>query len=308
MAGELILPHGHGLRSVDYTAPAAGKRGDLVELPDGVGFLLGDVSANGVVAVGIDAAFVTVPQPDTARAWKAGEAVWLDHDRKVTGPTMIARWGLGYVHHDTPDTEARVPVVWAPREGHFYEALNPRTTPAFQLPGGPVLTGNAPGTITKDGGQLVWRLARTSTKGIRPGVPIVVDYEGDILVTGNTSTNFEFAIGYELWRNVAAKRATVWRIVFRDGSKRASEIGLSMDSFSNQSILDVGVPIPNDDGGVTMVTAADFEDGIEVDIHLRLRAFAIGDHSTALNKPVRIDYLEIEHPQVVTSQTGARLQ
>ena len=306
MAGELILPFAHGVRSVDYTAPAAGKRGDLVMLPDGVGFLMADVEANGVVAVGVDAPFVTVPQPDTARAWKAGEAVWLDHDGKITGPTMIARWGIGYVHHDTPSTETRVPVVWAPREGHFYEALNPLTTPAFALPGGPVLT-NA-GDIAKNGGQLLWRLARTTTKGIRPGVPIVVDFEGDILISAGVGYNLEVSIGYELWRNVAAKRATVWRTSFRDASKKDTEVGLSMDSFSNQSILDVGVPIPNDDGGVTMITAADFEDGIEVDINLRLRAFAINDHSTAHGKAIPIKYLEIEHPQVVTSQTGARLQ
>lgn len=305
MAGELILPYAHGVRSVDYTAPADGARGDLVELPGGIGFLMDDVSANGVVAVGIDAPLVTVPQPTTAKAWKAGEAVYLTHDREFSGPTMIARARVGYVHHDTPSTETRVPVVWSPGAGHFYEALNPRTTPSFMLPGGPVLTS---GQINKDGAATIYRLARTTTKGIQPGVPVVVDYEGDILLRLNKSANVEYSLGYELWRNDATKRATIWRIAFREHGKNHNEVGLSMDSFSNQSILDVGTPVPNDGGSVTMVTADDFENGIEVDINLRLRAYKTDDHTAFLGSRTQIEYLEIEHPQVVTSQTGARLQ
>ena len=302
MAGELILPLAHGFRSVDHTATAVGKRGDLVELAGGPGFLLEDVAANGVVAVAMSAPLVTVPQPTPARAWKAGDPVYLSHDREFIGVTPIARASIGYVHHDTPDTEERVPVVWETGPGHYYQSLNPMTDPKYDLT--PVDVEEAAAINIGNRTQYTQTLTTTSTRGIAPGVPIQVDYEGDLLVRTDKGVNMEFSVGYRMWHDDAAKVATIWTVAFRD-ARKGTEVGISMDSFSNANPLAIGAPIPNDDGGVTTITAQDFEDGIPVQVLLRLRGYSQNNHTN--RTAVKFTLLEMENAQLVTRQWGARV-
>ena len=301
MAGEAIfLLSGKPPASVDYTAAADGKRGDLVDAGGTPAFLLDDVSANGIVAAAIASDLVSVPQPTTARAWKAGEPVYLTHDREFGGTMPIARARVGYVHHDVPDTETRVPVVWRPGEGHYYQSLNPRTTPAYSL------TTVTATTMVGKAVEYTQTLATTSTKGIAPGVPTQVDYEGDLLLRNvEKHANCEFSVGYRMWHDDSTKVATLWTVAFRDARKHV-EIGISMDSFSSANVLDVGSPIPNDDGGTTTVTQADFDNGIPVQIILRLRFYKQDTHTERIG--TEFDLLEMENPQLVTRQWGSRVQ
>ena len=196
MAGELILPLKLNIRSVDWTATGDVARGDLVELTDGlVGFALGEAKATETVAVGIEADLVTVPQPDTARAWKAGEQVNIDLEGKSVGAANITRARLGFVHHDTPATQSRVPVVWRPGAGHFFEELTESTTPAMTV------TGPAGARQRLDQTPFVWEtdIVSTNLKGIRPGVPVHVTYEGALRWKINKNIEAEITISYLLW-------------------------------------------------------------------------------------------------------------
>jgi len=326
MAGEQVYRHSLSATSIDYTASEAGKRGDIVDVGGRLAFLLDDVAKGGRVAAAVECDLVYISQPAQALAWMAGEPVGWHGDEAVKGRSYHDH-SIGIVHHDTPATEKLIPLIWrsgaAPPGYSYYQMLNPQTTPAFTLTS---ITRNAEIPDTDAG--LQYRLCRTTTLGIRPGVPIVVDYEGDLLWTRNRPTrppqaNMEVSIGYQLWRDDAAKRATIWRRSFRD-SQAEREIGISMDSFSNQSILDIGTMIPNDkstpfiagvDGApdtpavtqFTEVTAADFEKGINVDILLRFRVFTPGNLEHRL-KGGRVNPVHLLHPQIVTSQIGGRIQ
>lgn len=314
MAGELILRAAAGhIESLDWTSPAAGKRGDLVEVGDVYGYLLDDVAANGRVAVGIEG-HVTVPQPATARAWKAGELVHLTHEREFAGATPVARARIGYVHQDTPASETRVPVVWRPGPGHYYQRLDHLTTPAFALD--PPIRPSTKETIGHTPpGEILKTLCTTTTKGIAPGVPIEVNYEGDIKIEQNQEVNIEFGLGYVLWHDDAQKKATIWRRSQRNGAKNRGA-GIGMDSFSNQSILEIGTVIPNDrttdpaNPVLTTVTAEDFENGIPVQILLRIHLYqrnnvqrrygsADGD-----DKISTVENLHLDHGALVTRQRG----
>ena len=186
----------------------------------------------------------------------------------------------------------------------FHQVLNPQTTPAFML------ADTSAGAIAKLGGQVIRDLCTTSTLGIRPGIPITVDYEGDLLhFNGSLNKNAEFSIGYILWHDDDAKKASIWRSSFRD-SPRNKEIGISMDSFSSRGqVWDIGTMVPNDKStaetpAFTEVTAKDFEDGIPVKIQLRLRAFDINDHTKPAGKKAPFNSIELLHPQIVTHQIG----
>jgi len=311
VAGEKVFPHSRAMTSVEWTAPGVVRKGDIVDTGGRLGFALESGKRGARIAVAIECDLVYVPQPSPALAWKAGESVgW--HGGAAVKALPRHDHSIGIVHHDTPDTEDAVPVVWrsgsAPPGYSFYQALNPLTTPAFGLAS--VTTRTA---IPDDPGALIYTLATTSTLGIRPGAPVCVDYEGDLLWTRpgkERKNNMEVSIGYQLWHDRAGKRATIWRRSFRD-SFMGDEIGISMDSFSNHSILDIGIQIPNDrstsdNQRFTTVSAADFDDGIPVKILLRFRGFSAGD----LNKRQKAAYLNpihLLHPQVVTYQIGGRI-
>ena len=303
MAGEQIYRLGGGkITTVDWTADANGSKGDLVVAGGQPGFLLDDVTSGKVVAVGLECDLVTVPQPTTARAWKAGQPVaWSNGG--LAPNTALTSDRLGYVHHDVEASEGRVPVVWRTTNdvigNSFYQALNPTTTPAF---GGHniSLSGSELTALTHPNGQS-WVLCETTTLGIRPNVPIEVDYEGDLLFRVSTKSLVRVRIGYVMWHSDAQKKATIWRNAWREAASN-QEVGVAMDVFSNHNLLPIGAPVPNDLGNNTVVTADDFTNGIPVQILINIAGFA--NQSFTNRKNITPAHLELFNPQIVTKQVG----
>ena len=303
MAGELILPQKLNMRSVDWTATADTARGDLVELPDGLmGFALAEIKDTETGAVAIEADLVTVPQPDTARAWKAGEQVNIDIDGKTSGPADITRARLGFVHHDTPATESRVPVVWRPDYGRHYHELTESTTPAMSItkPGNPAFRLDlAPTEVAVD-------IVKTRLRGIREGVPIHVTYEGAIRTSINKAVVTELILSYLLWEDTPSKIATIEHTIATSTRNNAIH-STSLDNFSIHFNLKVGDLLPRGrvaSGAVTEVTQADFDNGIPVRLALRVRAVTNdGDPVSTIN--TRLTDLAGEEMQMVTIQQGA---
>ena len=302
MAGELILPLKLNMRSVDWTATGDVARGDLVELTDGlVGFALGEAKATETVAVGIEADLVTVPQPDTARAWKAGEQVNIDLEGKSVGPANITRARLGFVHHDTPATASRVPVVWRPSEGHFFEELTQTTTPAMSV------TAPTGANQRLDQTPFFWEtnIVSTNLKGIRPGVPVHVTYEGAINWEINKSVDSDITVSYILWESIPSRRAVIEHS-FRANSRSGTTAGISLDNFSIHFTLKTGDLVPRGRiaaGAVTEVLARDFTNGIPVRLALRVRAFKVGSNNL-VDQTTRLAELSGTEMQMITIQRG----
>ena len=302
MAGELILPLKVNMRSVDWTATGDVARGDLVELTDGlVGFALGEAKATETVAVGIEADLVTVPQPDTARAWKAGEQVNIDLKGKSVGAANITRARLGFVHHDTPATASRVPVVWRPAEGHFFEELTQTTTPAMSV------TAPAGQRQRLDQTPFEWTtdIVSTNLKGIRPGVPVHVTYEGALRWTINKNVESEIIISYLLWESVPSRRATIEH-TFRQQTRSNATATISLDNFSIHFTLKIGDLVPRGRiaaGAVTEVLARDFTNGIPVRLAARVRALK-GTSDDVVTDTTRLSSLTGLEMQMITVQRG----
>ena len=305
MAGEQIYRFGGGkITTIDWTADANGSKGDLVVVGRDVGFLLDDVTSGKVVAVGLECDLATVPQPSTAKAWKAGEPVaW--HNGEIALNTALTSNLIGYVHHDTAASETRVPIVWRSTNdtigNSFYQALNPTTTPPFG--GHNISVTGAEHDITASShpnGQS-WVLCETTTLGIRANIPIEVDYEGDLLFRLEQKGLVRLRIGYVMWHSDAQKKATIWRSAWREGI-RNQEVGVAMDVFSNHNLLPIGAPVPNDMGNNTVVTADDFTNGIPVQIVLNVAGFA--NQSFTNRNDIDLRHLELFNPQVVTKQVG----
>ena len=302
MAGELILPLKLNMRSVDWTATGDLARGDLVELTDGlVGFALGEAKATETVAIGIEADLVTVPQPDTARAWKAGEQVNIDLEGKSVGAANITRARLGFVHHDTPATQSRVPVVWRPGVGHFFEELTQTTTPA--------MTVTAPAGMAQrlDTGaqEYTTDIVSTNLKGIRPGVPVHVTYEGALRWTINKNIESEVTLSYLLWESIPSRRATIEH-TFRQVTRNNANSTISLDNFSVHFTLKPGDLIPRGRiaaGAVTEVLQRDFTNGIPVRLSLRVRAYK-DDGDVLVDNTTRLSSLEGIEMQMITVQRG----
>ena len=302
MAGELILPQKLNMRSVDWVATGDVARGDLVELTDGlVGFALGEAKATETVAVGIEADLVTVPQPDTARAWKAGEQVNIDIEGKSVGAANITRARLGFVHHDTPATQGRVPVVWRPGVGHFFEELTQTTTPAMSV------TAPAGQKQRLDLTPFVWEtnIVSTNLKGIRPGVPVHVTYEGALRWQINKNIDSEVVISYLLWESVPSRRATIEH-TFRQQTRNGAATTMSLDNFSIHFTLKTGDLVSRGriaPGAVTEVLARDFTNGIPVRVTARIRALKANVETVATD-PTRLSSLAGEEMQMITVQRG----
>ena len=302
MAGELILPQKLNMRSVDWVATGDVAKGDLVELPGSlVGFALGEAKATETVAVGIEADLVTVPQPDTARAWKAGEQVNIDIEGKSVGAANITRARLGFVHHDTPATQSRIPVVWRPGTGQFFEELTQTTTPGM--------------TVTAPTGQrqrldqtpFEWTtdIVSTNLKGIRPGVPVHVTYEGALRWQINKNIDSELILSYLLWESIPSRRATIEH-TFRQQTRSGANTTISLDNFSIHFTLKVGDLVPRGRiaaGAVTEVLARDFTNGIPVRLALRIRAFK-PNSANLVDETTRIQTLVGEEMQMITVQRG----
>ena len=300
MAGELILPQKLNMRSVDWTATADTARGDLVELTGGlVGFALGEAKATETVAVGIEADLVTVPQPDTARAWKAGEQVFIDVDGKTSGPRDITRAKLGFVHHDTAATEARIPIVWLPDYGRYYQELTEETTPALSV------TAPAGQQQRLDLIPQHWEtnIVTTTLKGIREGVPVHVTYEGAIRSEINKNVETEIIVSYFLWESIPSKIATIEHTIVQT-TRSGEDYSASLDNFSIHFNLKVGDLVPRGRlaaGAVTEVTRADFTNGIPVRLALRVRGLVQGN---APQNTTRLAKLQGEEMQMITIQQG----
>lgn len=302
MAGELILPLSRRPPlSVDYMAPSAGVRGDLVELPGGPGFLLADVEANGRVAVGVQSHMVSVPQPTTPRAWKAGEHVYLDHDKQFVHQTNQARWRIGWCHEDTAADVDRVPVVWNPSEGHYYQRLDETTTPKFEMVN--PLSSNL---SVADGGSVTRRLCTTDLKGIIPGVPVRFDFDGTIYwLSGNTEHNGEFILTFTLWPGDATKQIRLTTNTFRNA--RANRIaGTTLSDFSQTFIFSVGTTLIDAISNSTTytLTAADFEGSIPLQLDLRLFPHKRDTIDTKIGQAMNLRRLNLIHPHMVISQSG----
>ena len=301
MAGELIFPLKLNMRSVDWTATGDVARGDLIELPGGlVGFALGEAKSTETVAVGIEADLVTVPQPDTARAWKAGEQVNIDLEGKSVGPANITRARLGFVHHDTPATQSRVPVVWRPGVGHFFEELTQTTTPAMTV----TAPTGASQRLDQTPFQWTTDIVSTNLKGIRPGVPVHVTYEGALRWSINKNIDSEIIISYLLWENIPSRRATIEH-TFRQQTRSGATTTISLDNFSIHFTLKTGDLVPRGRiaaGAVTEVLARDFTNGIPVRLTARVRALkASGEVNDSLT---RLQSLVGEEMQMITVQRG----
>ena len=308
MADELVRPDGGGdITSVDWTATSNGSRGDVVRVNSHLtGFLLSDVTTGNVAPVAVECKLATVPQPSTARAWKAGDLVgW--HGGELVPKTTTVDSRVGYVHNDTASTEARVPVVWRGTNDNigysFFSILNERTTPSFGLT---EITATTAIPDTDVGYQAI--LGTSNTLGVRPDVPINVDYEGSILITkrrGGDHVIMETSIGYILWPDDAAKKATFWRRSIIE-ARRGVEASVPLDSFSNISILSIGTPIPLDAGGSYSLVESDFDNGIPIEIRLRLRAYEDDDINTR-DLGISFTHLALLHGQIVTHQIGGSL-
>ena len=301
MAGELILPQKLNMRSVDWVATGDVAKGDLVELPGGlVGFALDEAKATETVAVGIEADLVTVPQPDTARAWKAGEQVNIDLEGKSVGAANITRARLGFVHHDTPATQSRVPVVWRPGPGHFFEELTQTTTPAMTV------TAPAGQRQRLDQTPFQWEtdIVSTNLKGIRPGVPVHVTYEGALRWSINKNIDSEIIISYLLWESVPSRRATIEH-TFRQQTRSGANTTISLDNFSIHFTLKTGDLVPRGRiaaGAVTEVLQRDFTNGIPVRLVARVRALQSG--GAVVTETTRLQSLVGEEMQMITVQRG----
>ena len=313
MAKELILPlTRNSPRSVDWKALADVERGDLVEMAGGtMGFAMQDAKKDEVVAVGIDADLVTVSQPDTARAWTAGEPVYIDPDRKTVGTTNKALARLGYVHNDTPSTESRVPIVWMPDYGHYFEELTGSTTPAMAL--------SASGTHRLDSGQnlplnqlhLTREITKTSLKGIRPGVPVHVTYEGAIYwrIQDRVALS-EVTVSYVLWESVPSKIAVIEHQYVSEQRQNFDQV-VSLDNFSIHFTLKPGDLVSRGrfaSGAVTQVTQADFDNGIPIRVEVRFRAFKPAMPAVIVDERTRISGIHGEEMQMVTLQRGAPIE
>ena len=302
MAGELILPQKLNMRSVDWVATGDVAKGDLVELSGGlVGFALGEAKATETVAVGIEADLVTVPQPDTARAWKAGEQVNIDIEGKSVGAANITRARLGFVHHDTPATQGRVPVVWRPAPGHFFEELTQTTTPAMTL--------TAPAGMAQrlDTGsqEFVTDIVSTNLKGIRPGVPVHVTYEGSLRWEINKNIESEITLSYLLWESIPSRRAVIEH-TFRQVTRNGTNSTISLDNLSIHFTLKPGDLVSRGRiaaGAVTEVLTRDFTNGIPVRLSLRVRAYK-GKGAELVDQTTRLASIQGIEMQMVTVQRG----
>ena len=303
MAGELILPLKLNMRSVDWTATGDVARGDLVELPGGlVGFALGEAKATETVAVGIEADLVTVPQPDTARAWKAGEQVNIDLEGKSVGAANITRARLGFVHHDTPATQSRVPVVWSPGVGHFFEELTEDTTPAMTI------TAPAGQEQRLDNGDQQWftDIIKTNLKGIRPGVPVHVTYEGAITWAISKAVISEITISYLLWESVPSRLAIIEHS-FNVTTRVNQTSTISLDNFAIHFTLKPGDLVSRGraaQGAVTEVLASDFTNGIPVRVVIRIRAWKPNTPGTVNDNQTRLNSVSGHEMQMITVQRG----
>ncbi len=277
MAGEQVLRlSGRQPQSVDYVAAAAGKRGDIVDVNGKAAFLLDDVSANGRVAAAIGCDLVTVPQPTTAQAWKAGDSVYIDKDGGISGRTSIARHKLGCVHEDVADTATRVPIVWQPDYGHFYLEMHASTTPAFRLPkpANPARPNLGSNNGTSQYYDNLTVSGTVNLKGIRPNVPVFIDYDGFVYWVMNKNVTAEIIIMFLFWENTPSKVATLEHKHITD-TRKGSEYSEALRGFSNQFVIGVGDFVPRARlaaGAVTEVTQADFDNGIPVRMGFRIRA------------------------------------
>ena len=302
MAGELILPQKLNMRSVDWTATADTARGDLVELPDGLmGFALSEIKDTETGAVAIEADLVTVPQPDTARAWKAGEPIYLDADKKTAPDSAIVLARLGYVHHDTPATASRIPVVWRPGVGHFFDELTQTTTPAMTV------TAPTGANQRLDQAPQQWEtnIVSTNLKGIRPGVPVHVTYEGALRWQINKNVESEITLSYLLWESIPSRRATIEHS-FRIQTRSGANTTISLDNFSIHFTLKAGDLVPRGRiaaGAVTEVLARDFTNGIPVRLVARVRALK-GNSNNIIDVATRLNVLTGLEMQMVTVQRG----
>ena len=309
MAKELILPltRSHP-RSVDWKALADVERGDLVEMAGGtMGFAMQNAKKDEVVAVGIDADLVTVSQPDTARAWTAGEPVYLDADKKTVGMTGKALARLGYVHNDTAATEARVPIVWMPDYGHFFEELTQTTTPAMSLTVANNTRLDAAQNRPLDQLFHEAEIVKTNLKGIRPGVPVHVTYEGAIYWRLDRNAKSEVTLSYYLWESIPHRIAVIehqYVIEHRSGFDQV----VSLDNFSIHFTLKPGDLVSRGRlalNAVTEVLQSDFDNGIPARIGVRWRALDTGDVAKVIDMRTRLQGVHGEEMQMVTVQRGA---
>ena len=302
MAGELILPQKLNMRSVDWTATADTARGDLVELPDGLmGFALSEIKDTETGAVAIEADLVTVPQPDTARAWKAGEPVYLDADKKTAPDSAIVLARLGYVHHDTPATASRIPVVWRPGVGHFFEELTQTTTPAMSV----TAPMGAAARLDTGDQEYVTDIVSTNLKGIRPGVPVHVTYEGALRWEINKNVETEITISYLLWESIPSRRATIEH-TFRQVTRNGTNSTISLDNFSIHFTLKPGDLISRGRiaaGAVTEVLQRDFTNGIPIRLTARVQAYK-DKGANLVDGTTRLAALRGIEMQMVTVQRG----
>lgn len=206
--------------------------------------------------------------------------------------TVLPRPGQG----GHPVVQSAVPTFSAGGHGYTYwQAWNP-TTP---MPFGAAFAGlTLPIAIPADT-PFSLTLLNTVIEHLQPGDPFAIDYEGSVVVATGTSVNLEVDLGYRIWPGMD-RQFTSWR-EFLGLAFVNQPLAVPGNSFSHQGIFGVGTVVPTDAGGMTTFTAADFADGLPVQIILRV----LGHAAFSLEAPsidVQMTELDWLQPQLVVTQ------
>ena len=236
-----------------------------------------------------------------------------DRERRLEWALNLARrgssWGQRTVLPPPPGVYRRASVPASPAatpdptppavaSGHgytYWARWDQTTTPAFAAN---LADLTLPIEVPQDE-YFTTTVLDTVIEMLQPGQPLTLDYAGGIAVSASIFGNYEIDIGYRLWPG-DARQATFWREHLATGLSN-SVVSAPGDIYSHTSVLDIGTPLPTDDGGVHVVTADDFAAGFPVQILLRVGAhltFSVSADLIAFT----LTRLEWHQPQLVASQ------
>ena len=249
---------------------------------------MGDFEGNATWRLAADLRAATATDPlhiaATGGAVQAVLDLYTNDDNEILGKFVDEPGGAIDVdiwHVQVADPEAPP----TPTGYSFFAKYDAMSTPSF----GPIVTPafNAdPGsTGTNDrysvaaNADYEQQLFTTTVVGLTPGYPTTIDYEGLIqfrAVGENRDRRFwRIEFGYRLFPGVAAKQATFWRH-WAGEIAQGVETPIGADTFSSIGIFDVGTVLPLDSDptqNTYVMTQADFDGGLPVEVVVRLRAY-----------------------------------
>ena len=156
-------------------------------------------------------------------------------------------------------------------------SFGPVVTPAFNAD--PGSTGTNDRYSVAANADYEQQLFTATIAGLTPGYPTTIDYEG-LLQFRSVGENRErrywrIEFGYRLFPSVATKQATFWRHWAGEISQGV-ETPIGADTFSSIGIFDVGTVLLLDSDptqNTYVMTQADFDGGLPVEVVVRLRAY-----------------------------------